>query len=165
MLPEYFPNLLLSRRLVSHNNSPWLLHTVHITGIDISETAIQWAKSKTDIPNFIRDDLLNRDALPRSSFEVAVDACLMHCIIGEDRSKVLNNLHYWLKPNGHFILYTMCGDPTELLEEGYCKKTKCIMRGELAIRYLGDPDDIIHEIESSNFKTIHCELIGNMLVS
>ncbi len=142
-----------------------LSHTQNITGVDISNTAIQWAKSKTNIPQFLCQNLLNRNAFPENSFDIAVDSCLMHCIIGNDRIEMLKNLHFWLKPTGKFILYTMCGEPEGILKTGFCEKTRNIYHGDIATRHIGLSEDINKEIEYCNFRTIESSLVDNTLVS
>lgn len=142
-----------------------LAHTNEITGVDISITAINWAKSKSETPEFLCANLLETEALPQNHFDIAVDSCLFHCIIGEDRMKILKNLHIWLKPNGKFILYTMCGEPIGVLKKGFCSETRNIVINEIATRHIGIPEEIIRTVESCNFTTLQQNLIENMLVS
>ncbi|MBF0198704.1 MAG: class I SAM-dependent methyltransferase [Planctomycetes bacterium] len=142
-----------------------LLHTHKITGVDISKTAISWALSKTTVPEFLCKNLLCENSFPKNSFDIAVDSLFMHCIIGNDRKIILENIHSWLKPNGKFILNTMCGEPFGVLRNGYCEETRNIYYNEIATRHIGKPDVIVQEIEACNFITLQQSLIDNMLAS
>ena len=136
-----------------------LKHTSNIHGVDISETAINWAKSKIPLPKFMCGDMMQRSLYKPNVFDIAIDSCFFHCIIGDDRSHVLKNIHTWLKLKGKLMIYTMCGEPRGVLLNDYDPLTKNITVNGQTIRHIGDSDQVIQEIEKENFKTLYKKII------
>jgi 2-polyprenyl-3-methyl-5-hydroxy-6-metoxy-1,4-benzoquinol methylase len=85
-----------------------------VTGIDISETAIEMAQElslqqKLSI-NFTVGDILELPSL-KESFQLIYDSHCLHCIVfEEDRMKVLNGVYNSTSDSGLFILDTMVMD-------------------------------------------------------
>ncbi len=80
-------------------------------GIDISKTAIAMAKDQSkDMPlRFRVADICTLDPGRSPKFDVCLDGNCFHCIIDpKDRMRMLVNCRQLLKPNGLFILKTMC---------------------------------------------------------
>lgn len=77
-----------------------------VSGIDISATAIEWAKEKASNArlkaNFEVGDVTNLGRWEDGTFDIVVDGHCLHCIIGDDRSEVLKETYRVLKPNGIF---------------------------------------------------------------
>ncbi len=87
-----------------------------VTGLDISATAIGFAKAiaeKRDLRiDFAVADIV-RDPLPTGQFDVTVDGHLLHCIVfEEERQRVLEKVRQSLNGGGEFWVETM------LLENG-----------------------------------------------
>lgn len=83
-----------------------------VTGVDISPTAIQWAKEKTreaghDV-QYLEFDLTRSGVLGGKTFDFIVDGNCFHCIIGQDRQTFLANVHRLLKSNGLFYVACKC---------------------------------------------------------
>lgn len=75
---------------------------LEVTGIDISPTAIAWAVERgLDRSRFLVGDLV--EGIP-GEHELVVDGNLLHCIIGEDRVRVLANVRGALVPRGCFFV-------------------------------------------------------------
>ncbi|HIE14240.1 TPA: class I SAM-dependent methyltransferase [Candidatus Bathyarchaeota archaeon] len=133
-----------------------------VYGIDISPTAIAWAKEKTKKRNLeIEYKVSNVTDLqyPDNFFNVVIDTLCLHCIIGDDRKIVLNQVYRVLKSGGIFIVITMCGDPKEKeLIKDFEPTTRTVVRKGIAGRYIGLPEDILKEIESAGFKIINWQI-------
>lgn len=89
---------------------------LEVTGLDISDTAIGFAKEmakKRDLHiDFAVADII-RAPLPPGQFDVIVDGHLLHCIVfDEERRGVLKKVRQSLKDGGEFWVETM------LLENG-----------------------------------------------
>ncbi|MEM7362835.1 MAG: class I SAM-dependent methyltransferase, partial [Pseudomonadota bacterium] len=114
-------------------------------GIDIADTAIDWARnnavdagvdanfkvaSLTDIPF---DD---------GAFDFVLDGNAFHCIIGDDRARVLQEVVRILKPGGYFLVRTVC---TPIKESDlnpaypYDATTRISYLGDVPFRYLVEP--------------------------
>jgi len=126
-----------------------------IQGIDISPTAISWANEKAGKKGFKADFKVgNVLKLPYDSdyFDVVIDAHCFHCIIGEDRKLFLANALKTLRPDGLFIVMTMCNDPVDTqMAEIFDQKTRCCIKNNVAGRYFGLPHEILFEITAAGF--------------
>lgn len=118
-----------------------------VTGIDISPTAVAWAKEKTPETNYnisyLVADLTQPDLLPGESFDLIVDGNCLHCIIGQDRAAFLGNVHRLLKAGGLFFISSLCSqraaDQTIVLEGN-------------PYRYLPTPPNLQRELETAGFQ-------------
>lgn len=124
-------------------------------GLDISPTAIAWAKEKAQAqalnPDFRIGNVLDLP-YPDYFFDLVVDGHCLHCIIGEDRKRFLSQVLRVTRPGGLFLVMTMCGDPhEEEVKRWFDPVSRCIVCDGLAGRYLGLPEDILKEISSSGF--------------
>lgn len=95
-----------------------------VTGLDISETAIEMAHDLAEKQNlkinFQVGDVLSLDSL-NEKFDLIYDSHCLHCIVfDDDRSKVLTGIKNSLNEKGIFILDTMAMDknydPTDGIE-------------------------------------------------
>lgn len=128
-----------------------------VCGIDISPTAVSWAREKGErrYPkvNFRLGDVLN---LPyeHGYFDVVIDALCLHCIIGEDRLIFFENVRAVLKQHGLFVVMTKCGDPRD---EAYPfdSVTRCKIEDGRPTRYWGLPGSLRREIEGAGFKIVN----------
>lgn len=88
-----------------------------VTGVDISPTAIAWAKEKTAVSGhsieYIIRDLAKPDLLLDRSFDLIGDGNCLHCIIGQDRLIFLANIYRLLKPNGIFFISSKYSHATD----------------------------------------------------
>jgi SAM-dependent methyltransferase len=83
-----------------------------VTGVDISPTAIAWAKEKAQATAhqifYLELDLTQTDVLPGKTFDFIIDGNCLHCIIGEDRQVFLANIYRLLKTTGLFYVACKC---------------------------------------------------------
>ncbi|MDD4205786.1 MAG: class I SAM-dependent methyltransferase [Candidatus Delongbacteria bacterium] len=132
-------------------------------GIDISPTAIEWAKEKASERNLKADfrvgSVLDLCDFPDNHFDYILDGHCLHCIIGKDREKFLSEAFRVLKPGGIFFSETMCGeirDPEVL--KLFDPESRCMIRDGVAGRYIGLPEDIVEELKSAGFNLISYEV-------
>ncbi|TCS38728.1 class I SAM-dependent methyltransferase [Reinekea marinisedimentorum] len=86
-------------------------------GIDISPTAIEWAREKSQSfgisGHYSVGDLTQPNYQFETEFDVVIDGNCLHCIIDDDRSIFLNNVNKALKPNGVFFVSSLCTSEAE----------------------------------------------------
>ena len=90
----------------------WLAKSVlKTTGVDVSKTAIRMARkqSKSLTIDYRVADICTKDVRSFGKFDLCVDGRCFHGITSpKDRRAVLENVRDLLKPNGIFILMSMC---------------------------------------------------------
>jgi len=127
-----------------------------VTGIDISPTAIEWAKSKcldaSGTTKFYVDNVLDMRFVEDGYFDIVLDGHCLHCIIGDDRRAFFFESLRVLKPGGWLFIDAMCGPVSSNKLSGYDPKTKCTIHNGIATRYLGLPEEIEKEVIDAGFK-------------
>lgn len=118
-----------------------------VTGIDISPTAIAWAREKTTNDTqqnctFMCHDL-TQIALPSQAFDLVVDGNCLHCIIGPDRQTLLSNVFNALRNKGFFFVSSLCAPKEQVLE-----------REGMAYRHIRTPEQIQRELTDSGFNCL-----------
>ncbi len=145
------------------NITVWLAHfRYNLTGIDISPTAIDWARCRAieegvDAAFFI-GDVLDLSEINDNTYDLVVDGNCFHCIIGDDRPRFLSEAYRVVKPECEFIVDTMCQPVKADAIKGYDEHSKCSFRGDTASRYFGLPDDIKAEVISAGFRIIRSSI-------
>gem|GEM_PF-230804 len=134
-----------------------------VSGIDISSTAIEWAKEKAQQAGikaeFNVGDVRDLGLWGDETFDIAIDGHCLHCIIGNDRTEVLKEAYRVLKPGGLFYVSTMCGEPKDPeVIKMFDAETRCTVWGGVARRYIGKPEDILKEIKQHGFKIVRHEV-------
>jgi ubiquinone/menaquinone biosynthesis C-methylase UbiE len=127
-----------------------------VTGVDISPTAIDWAKEKAASvlhrPDFIVGDVLKLPVVYDDFFDYVLDGYCFHCIIGGDRKVFLENAFRVLRAHGILHIATMCnGYRASELREKYDEQSRYMIFDGIASRYFGDADSILAEIISAGF--------------
>ncbi|QDT48186.1 bifunctional 3-demethylubiquinone-9 3-methyltransferase/ 2-octaprenyl-6-hydroxy phenol methylase [Symmachiella dynata] len=123
-----------------------------VTGVDVSNVAIHWARERCRQQNvtFLRGNICERELFAAASFDLIIDGLCLHCIIGEDRDRVISNLSYWLKPGGRIVVFTMCGEPKGKDRAGYDPKSRCAYSGDIAVRYFAEAEEIIDDFRKES---------------
>lgn len=77
-------------------------HGYTVTGVDISPTAVDWAKERARSTNtvvvFRVDNVLTLSTCGDAMFDVVVDGHCLHCIIGDDRARCLESVAGYSSP-------------------------------------------------------------------
>ena len=136
-----------------------------VTGVDIAPTAISWAienaaEANVSI-NFLQGDVLELTGIADDSFDVVLDGHCFHCIIGEDRARFLQSARHVLRVGGILAISTMCNQvpDTKFFRENFDPQSRCMMRGDVATRYIGDSNDILAEIMSAGFRLLDVDIM------
>ena len=147
-------NRLLELGCGAGNVAGWLVERgFEVTGIDISPTAVAWATERA-IPNtrFLVGDLV---AGIDGEYDVVLDGHCLHCIIGDDRARMLANVRAALVPNGDFFISTMCGEITlPELRATFDPVTRCQVVDGVAYRFIGDADELLDELRTAGFEIV-----------
>ncbi len=134
----------------------------NLSGIDISPTAIDWGRQNA-VKEGVAIELHCGDVreLPfeDSSIDLVLDACLLHCIIGDDRAATIGEVWRVLKLGGLFAGITMCGPIEDILHEQFDIVDNCLCRNGHALRYIGDSDAILSEIKSAGFEIVRYDIL------
>lgn len=128
-----------------------------VSGIDIAPTAIEWASEKAKNrglkAEFVVGEVTDLGRWGDGTFDIVIDGHCLHCIIADDRPKVLSETHRVLKPGGLFYVNTMCGEPDDPeVAKDFDPESRCVVVGGVARRYLGRPEDILGEVKASGFR-------------
>ncbi len=133
-------------------------------GVDISPTAIEWAREKAGERNIKADlqtgNVLNLKGYEDGFFDFVLDGHCLHCIIGEDRAKFLSSARRVLKPKGFFHVCTMCGEVASAeLQKVFDPGSRCLVYNGIATRYVGLAEEILAEIKEAGFSVLDWEVI------
>lgn len=83
-----------------------------VSGVDFSESAIDWAKDNSKAVSRAIDfrlaDVTNLSCFASASFDVLYDGNCLHCIIGEKRAVALSEWKRVLKPEGVLFISSLC---------------------------------------------------------
>jgi SAM-dependent methyltransferase len=97
------------------------------TGVDISKTAIEMAKSsavKRKVQcNFIVVDVLSEMTEVQDTFDFAYDWELLHHIFPQDREKYMKNVYRLLNPGGQYLSVCFSEKSPQFGGEGKYRKT------------------------------------------
>ena len=127
-----------------------------VCGLEISDVAVEWAKENAlaaGVATRFFVGNVTQDLAQMGPFDQAIDGHCLHCIIGDDRARCLNQVWQALTDDGTLVVLTMCG---EVLGAGLLRqfdpKTKQLKANGRPIRYIGSAEDICAEIQCSGFE-------------
>ena len=136
-----------------------------VIGIDIAPTAISWARenaTKANVNvNFLQGDVLELADIVDDSFDVVLDGRCFHCIIGNDRTRFLQSARRVLRVGGILTICTMCNQvpDTKYFQECFDPQSRCLMHEDLAVRYIGDSNEILQEVILAGFRLLDIEVL------
>lgn len=88
-------------------------------------------------------------------YDVVLDGHCLHCIIGDDRARMLANVHRALVPSASLFVSTMCGEITiPALRACFDPGTRCQVVDGVSHRFIGDADEILDEIRAAGFEIV-----------
>jgi len=131
-----------------------------LAGIDISPTAVEWGLEHArdgGVTADLRAGDVRELPWPDATFDVVRDGHLLHCIIGDDRPKVLGEALRVLRPGGVFVVFTMCGDKGLPADVWDWETRLCMLRG-VATRYVGFPEQIVEEVRAAGFAILRSQI-------
>jgi 2-polyprenyl-3-methyl-5-hydroxy-6-metoxy-1,4-benzoquinol methylase len=128
-------------------------HGYTVTGIDVSQVAVDWARSK-QVDNqvrYVQADLSASDQVLDEKFDLIIDGNCLHCIVGDDRSQFLRNARTMLKDNGVFFVSSLCRK-----NEG---PTVTVLKDREPYRTIPSPDSLMKEIGDAGFLVLSHEVL------
>ena len=137
-----------------------------IHGVDISETAIAWAREKAKTSGraieFHVGNMVDLRDFAASSFDSVVAIACLHWVIGDDRRECLASVNRVLKPGGHFYVHTSCRSE-EVIEDygggdGFDPARNLFIRNGLPCFHLKLPEEVLAEIGEAGFEIVFSEL-------
>ena len=81
-----------------------------IVGIEISETALKYARSLVPQGNFMKQNIGAILPFGEASFDIILDVTSSNSLNESERAIYLKEIQRLLKPNGYFFLRTLCKD-------------------------------------------------------
>jgi SAM-dependent methyltransferase len=137
-----------------------------VTGIDISPTAIGWARDKAAEASLTVDfrvgSVLDLAELADADFDFVLDGHCAHGIIGADRSAFFGSARRVLRPAGAFLLMTMCGEPPASKVAQFQPHTRCVFTNGVPTRYLGQPAALLRELDTAGFHVVRAEVVPRL---
>lgn len=127
-----------------------------VSGIDISPTAIDWARSGFAAAGlagqFFVGDVCDMPQFEAGSFDLVIDGNCLHCIIGDRRASLFSEVHRVLTEGGRFFVSSMCAPPrsAEALAM-YDGDRQCLMREGQPWRCLAEAASINEECRGHGF--------------
>lgn len=147
------------------NLSVWLARRgFEVCGIDISPTAISWARERALAQgvdaDFRTGSVVDLEGYQAEAFDVVLDGYCLHCIIGSDRRKCLSSVYRVLRPGGWFLVFTGCRSAQTETLEGY-DPISCVVSGEHlpAPRYFAPAESIVQEVSEADFDVAAWETV------
>jgi ubiquinone/menaquinone biosynthesis C-methylase UbiE len=137
-----------------------------VHGVDISETAIAWAKERfTESAlsgSFRQGNVCAMPFFAERSFDVVIDGNCLHCLIGNDRTRCLGEVHRILKAGGLFVVSSMCGLPkSDEAKARFDAQTGHLLENGRPHRTLKSLADLASELVSSGFEVQDSRLSVN----
>ncbi len=81
-----------------------------VCGIDISETAIKYARELNNNGNFIKGSIGNKLPFDNESFDIVLDITSSNSLSETERQVYLNEIKRVIKPSGYLFIRTLCKD-------------------------------------------------------
>jgi ubiquinone/menaquinone biosynthesis C-methylase UbiE len=128
-----------------------------VHGIDISETAIVWAKeqfAERGLSGAFREgDVCEVPFIPDASFDIVMDGSCLHCLIGCYRTRCLQEVRRILRPDGVFVVSTMCGLPkSDEAKARFDPINEQLLQNGCPYRTLKPLTDIARELMDAGFE-------------
>lgn len=127
-----------------------------VIGVDVSQTAIEWAIEKTDVQEcsieYYCKNVCDEDDTWHETFDIVFDSTCVHCIIGEDRELLFQRAYQMLRTDGIFFINSIIAKECE--SHAY----QVIDRKEIspAKRCLVKQAYLEKELEDCGFKKMKC---------
>ncbi len=128
-----------------------------VHGIDISGTAVAWAEERFAQCGlsgaFHHGSVCAMPFFPEASFDVVIDGSCLHCLIGNDRTRCLQEVRRALRPQGIFVVSSMCGLPkSDEAKSRFDPRTCHLLENGRPYRTLKPLADLARELTGSGFE-------------
>lgn len=138
--------------------SQWLTTRGYsVVGVDISESALEEARSRSGDAgiDFRCLDVTQSPGWRSGTFELVIDNWFLHCIVGDDRKRLLQNIASLLSEQGVFVGATMCANVFGgVPKDSYDPATGLVFDGDVATRYVGSVEALVGEFEEAGFSFV-----------
>jgi ubiquinone/menaquinone biosynthesis C-methylase UbiE len=134
----------------------------HVSGVDISAAAIDWANQKADAIGlriaFFQADAREPFQFQDSQFDWVLDGCCWHFIC-DRRKDFLNNVFRVLRPEGMFLVQSNCGEPESVSGLEFDAVNRVQVTDGIPVTYFGEPESLLAELSDAGFQILHSEII------
>jgi len=140
-----------------------------VTGVDLSPTAIEWAREKAKQRGlsaaFLLDDVCELKSQPDAVFDFVLDGHCLHCIVEEGRKMFLDASKRVLKPGGFFRVQHMV-QPVLTPEKCFPTPSSYDVGRKIAFmhgkpfRYIPETGELLEELKRAGF-----EILGQSAIS
>jgi SAM-dependent methyltransferase len=153
-------------------------HGFDVTGVDLSPTAIAWAREKAtrrpaDAPGSVDFHVASATDLtwlPADHYSFVLDGFLLHCLVGSDRHAYLRQVRRVLADGGTFFVQSFCADDLDAPEwDGWNIDPQSRYRLDehgVADKYVGTRRSILTDLRDAGFTRMEDWLVpiaGGML--
>ncbi|NJL08869.1 MAG: class I SAM-dependent methyltransferase [Methylacidiphilales bacterium] len=126
-------------------------------GIDISATAIAWAKETQKFAGveccFVQGDVSEMPEYRDGYFQLIFDGACLHCLIGSRRAKAFREVRRIIAEDGTFVLSSMCGVPKRPPHGViYDAEHELLLRDSTPYRTIRSPANLVSELEAHGFR-------------
>jgi len=127
------------------------MHGYRVSGLDVSASAIAWAREKA--PEYSRIEYIcgnfaQPDILLDRTFDLILDGACLHCIGSKDRGLFLRNACRLLASDGTFVVSCLCSKDDHTHE---------VFRNGLGLRHIGAENDLLAELTQAGFEILQAE--------
>ena len=125
-----------------------------VTGIDISQTAVEWARQKAidrNLPaNFYCIDVVDSNYFMGEKFDLIIDGNCLHCLFDEDRDRFFSNLERLIEVGGYAFISSAVKFSDSDIEPEISSIPRCFVTKESIIKNLEDRGFALLEDWGSN---------------
>lgn len=130
-----------------------------VTGIDFSETAIDWAQenavSAKAQADFRVADVTNLSAFEAESFDIVFDGNCIHCLVGEKREAAFQEIHRVLKPKGILFVSSLSAPQSNTrFPENFDSQSRVLFENGVPYRFVPSPEFLEREISRVGFEVL-----------
>jgi ubiquinone/menaquinone biosynthesis C-methylase UbiE len=149
------------------SSSLWMAQKDYeVHGVDISETAIVWAEQQFAAGalsgSFRQGSACEMPFFAEGFFDVVIDGSCLHCLIGNDRARCLQEVRRILRLNGVFVVSSMCGVPkSEEAKARFDPATGHLLQNGQPHRTLKSEAELARELMEAGFEVQDSRLSVN----
>jgi ubiquinone/menaquinone biosynthesis C-methylase UbiE len=137
-----------------------------VHGIDISQAAVDWARERfaeaSRAGTFRQGDVCDMSIFADASFDAVMDGQCLHCLMGDDRGRCLQEVRRILSPNGVFVVSSMCGPPkSDEAKASFDAASLSLMKNGEAFRTLKPLNELCSELVNAGFGVVDAKVSVN----